>query len=333
MSIIGVIGDCHIPGERLGYLQFCADTLLGKYDCDIIVHIGDLVDWHSISFHAKQPMLPAMSGEYTLALPRVQQWQEVFPTVKWCIGNHDELPARQVNDNGMAEFILKPYNELWGLKDWEIDFSFILDDCVYRHGTGTSGIHPAWNLMNKSKMSVVMGHCHSRAGTKWSMNPLKRFFCMDVGCGIDEKLYQFAYGKNLPERPVLACGVVDDGQPISIAMPCGRGEKYHDSNFESPYEKPLIFINKFVKSTVKRTEEKPPIPAPTKITGGGPLLADLLNQNKTKKDDPVHLENLDGRGDTPPHCGTMGCIEITRHWQDVTCGNCKRTKIYKEMKG
>ncbi len=253
---IGVIGDTHEPVSRAGYLYFCSDTF-EKYGVDVIVHVGDLVDWHGVSFHAKQPNCPGSADEYDLAYAAVAKWYARFPTVKWCIGNHDERPARLAASVGMSEFCLKPYNELWGVPGWEMDFEFELDDTLFQHGTGQGGIHPAWNLMNKKRMSVVMGHCHSRAGMKWSTNFKKRYFCLDTGCGINDKEFQFAYGKNTPERPVLACGVILDGQPISVAMKCGIDEKYHDSNFIDPNKKPLVFLGKHIgKKMVRKINEE-----------------------------------------------------------------------------
>jgi len=262
--IIGVIGDTHEPVCRLGYRDFCTDTFM-KFGVDLVIHIGDLIDWHGISFHAKQPMCPGVVDEYEMAFARVQKWRERFPVLQWCIGNHDERPTRLARSVGIAEFALQPYNHLWGVPEWEMGFKFIHDGVIFRHGTGLGGVHPAWNLMNKSKMSVVMGHCHSRAGMKWSMNPHKRFFCMDVGCGINEREYAFAYGKDLPERPVLACGIIDDGQPYSIAMKCGPGEKYHDSRFVDPNKPKTIFLGRHIgrnyqkANNLKNTEEALPI--------------------------------------------------------------------------
>jgi predicted phosphodiesterase len=292
---VGIIGDPHEPVSRPGYLDFCTDTFK-KYKVDQVVCIGDLVDWHGISFHARQPECPGTADEYHMALDRVQKWKKRFPKLKWCIGNHDERPARLARTVSIPEFMLKPYNIIWGVPDWEMDFSFVIDEVLYKHGTGISGVHPAWNLMNKAKMSVVMGHCHSRAGTKWSMNPLKRFFCMDTGCGISEKEWQFAYGKDLPERPILACGIVDDGQPISIAMPCGHGEKYHDSRFVDPNKPKPVMIGRHGRTAAKSVS-------------------------------PVHYAI--NEGETFVACQTQGTYSCTRIKDEVTCGNCKRTKEFK----
>jgi predicted phosphodiesterase len=297
---VGIIGDTHIKACRPGYMDFCSDTF-EKFRCDTILHIGDLVDWASISFHAKQPELPGSTDEFELAYEEVQKWHKRFPHVKWCIGNHDERPVRLAKTVNIPEFLLKPYNEIWNVPGWEMDFKFKLDNVLYKHGATSSGIHPAWNKMNKSKMNTVIGHCHSRAGVKWSMNEERRFFCVDVGCGINEKEFNFAYGKEMDERPILACAVVDDGQPHSIAMKCGVGEKYHDSRFVDPHAPRPKYLGKHVLRH----------PTPKRTTS------------------PVHLgvdKTLKG---VVVACGAEGKLIDTVDKSLVTCGNCKRTKEFK----
>jgi predicted phosphodiesterase len=303
---IGIIGDPHEPVCRPGYLDFCTDTF-EEYGCDVIVCIGDLIDWHGISFHAKQPECPGTKDEYELAYHKVQKWATRFPNVKWCIGNHDERPVRLARTVNIPEFMLKPYNELWDLPGWEMDFQFKLDNVLYKHGTGCSGIHPAWNLMNKSKMNIVIGHCHARAGMKWSMNPERRFFGLDVGCGINEKEWQFAYGRDMVERPILACAVVKDGQPHSIAMKCGTGEKYHDSRFVDPKKPRAKYLGKHV----------------------------LRHPTPVEKKAPVHYDVEIRKNVFEFACKTFSLeamLDATRDISKVTCGNCRRTKIYKEAK-
>jgi len=231
MSRVLVIGDLHLPAARKGYLQFCKD-LYEEWDCNEVIFIGDVVDWHAISFWVKEPACPGPIDEYKLAKKHVRQWAEAFPKAKVCIGNHDERPARLAKTVNIPEFMIKPYSELWETPNWEWDYRFFIDNVSYRHGTKLkSSIHPAWNLMNKVHMSVVIGHHHGRAGIKWSTNEFTRMFGMDVGCGIDEKAFQFIYGKDEVVRPVLAAGIVLNGIPYHEIMPCSKGEKYHDSKF------------------------------------------------------------------------------------------------------
>lgn len=229
MKRVLVIGDLHLPAVRKYYLEFCKD-IKKKWRCNEVVFIGDVVDWHAISNWEKEPNCPGAKDEYQLAKQFVSKWYKAFPKAKICIGNHDERPVRLAKSVNIPDFMLKPYGELWNTKNWEWDFSFNIDKVHYRHGTGCSGINPAWNLMNKIKSSVVIGHCHSRGGLKWSVNPFRRFFAMDVGCGISEKAWQFAYGRDLVERPICSCGVVVNGIPYHEIMPISEGEKYSDKN-------------------------------------------------------------------------------------------------------
>lgn len=230
MSRVLAIGDLHAPATRKGYRQFCED-LYEEWDCDTVVFIGDVIDWHAVSFHAKNPECPGPIDEYKLAKACIQEWSASFPKARVCIGNHDERPRRLARTVSIPDFMIRDYQDIWPAKKWVWDWKFKIDDVSYRHGTGCSGIHPAWNLMNKVHQSCVIGHCHSRAGVKAACNENIRLFGLDTGCGIDEKMMQFAYGRDNPIRPFLAAGVIIDGVGYHEPMPCGKGERYHDSRF------------------------------------------------------------------------------------------------------
>ena len=60
---VGIIGDTHLPYELEGYLEFCQESL-EAWDVDTIVHIGDMFDNHSLSFHDSEPMLHNVICEY-----------------------------------------------------------------------------------------------------------------------------------------------------------------------------------------------------------------------------------------------------------------------------
>lgn len=226
-----MVGDLHLPAARVGYREFCTD-LYEQWDCDTVIFIGDVVDWHAISFHAKNPECPGPTDEYELAKQHVRKWAELFPVASVCIGNHDERPRRLARTVNIPDFMLKDYSDIWPAKNWEWAWRFKIDGVTYKHGKGCSGIHPAWNLMNKMQQSVVIGHCHTRAGIKGFCNDEHRRFGMDVGCGVDEKMFQFVYQFDNPIRPFLSAGVVIDGTPYLEPMPCGKGERYHDSKFK-----------------------------------------------------------------------------------------------------
>jgi len=204
-----------------GYLQFCK-KIYKEYNCDKVVIIGDICDWHGISFHARHPLAPGVDDEYQLTLKSIKKWYKAFPNAIVTIGNHDERIFRLAESVDIPSYFLRDYNEIWKTPKWKWVFDTIIDGVYYFHGTGHGGMHSSYNVAKQMGMSVVMGHLHSNAGIKWLCSPIKRWFGMDVGCGIDDRKYAFAYGKHVKKRSVLACGVVINGHPYHEMFPMGQ---------------------------------------------------------------------------------------------------------------
>jgi hypothetical protein len=230
MSKVGIIGDVHEPVAHPGYKAFCAD-LFNRFKCDKIVCIGDLTDMQAISFHANNPQCPGALDEFHLAKKAIQKWYRTFPEMTVALGNHDLRVIRLAESVNIPPQYLRNFREVWKTPGWRYLNDFVIDNVYYWHGTGRSGINPAFNVMKDMLMSAVIGHCHSAAGIKWLANPLRRTFGLDAGCGIDVDAYNFAYGQNQKKRPILSAAVVIDGVPEHFIMPCGRGEKYHKLRF------------------------------------------------------------------------------------------------------
>jgi len=224
------IGDIHAPAAHPGYMQFCRDMYY-EWSCNQVVFIGDLVDFHCISFHAANPNCPGPEDEYDLAAKQVNVWRKHFPKAKVCIGNHDERVLRLAESVNIPSRFIRDFNETWRTPGWDWQYEHIIDDVYYFHGAGQGGVHPAWNVAGKMLMPVVMGHCHSRSGVKWRANPMRRVFSVDVGCGIDVDAFQFAYGRHMKERPILSVAIIRDGIPYHEIMPCGIKERYHKRHF------------------------------------------------------------------------------------------------------
>lgn len=232
MSRVLVIGDIHEPVSRKGYLQFNKD-LRKEHKCNEVVFIGDVVDWSAISFHAHNPEAPGPIDEYKLALSAIKKWYKAFSEAIVIIGNHDARPRRVAESYNIPAKFIRDYHELWKTPKWNWVRHAIIDNVYYCHGHKKGGGKtPAWNLSAKMGMSVVMGHWHSKGGVNWSANPLRRWFGMDTGCGIDDEAYAFAYAEEQVTRSILSSAIVIDGMPRHIMMPCGKGEKYHDSRFK-----------------------------------------------------------------------------------------------------
>lgn len=231
MSKVLVGGDPHEPACHPGYRAFLR-SLQRKHKTNRTILIGDICDFQSISFHAANPQCPGPDDEYLLTKQKMQLWYRDFPNAVVTIGNHDARVARLAESVKIPARFLRNYNDIWKTPKWKWVDDLIIDGVYYFHGTGRSGMHPAFNAMKDMLMSAVMGHCHSASGVKWRANPNQRTFGMDTGCGIDVDAYQFSYGKHMRSRPILSAAVVIDGMPFHYIMPCGPGEKFHKSKFK-----------------------------------------------------------------------------------------------------
>lgn len=227
-----IIPDLHEPCSRKGALRFCQD-LRDKLKPKRIILIGDVVDWHSVSFHAKHPEMPGPKDEFELAYKCIQRWYKAFPKATVILGNHDRRIVRLAESVNIPSFCIRNYKETWGTPGWEWVDDLILDEIYFTHGDGCgSSLYPAYNMVRKMGMSCVLGHHHSAAGIKWLVNPLRRMFGLDVGSLIDDKTMAFAYNQKQIMRSVLGAAAIKDGHPEYIEMPCGAKEKYWDKNFE-----------------------------------------------------------------------------------------------------
>ncbi len=83
-----IISDTHLPFEKEGYLEFCK-RIEKRFDCTRVVHIGDLVDNHAISYHEHDPDGWSPAQEMKEVDKQLQKWYKAFPEVYLCRGNHD----------------------------------------------------------------------------------------------------------------------------------------------------------------------------------------------------------------------------------------------------
>jgi predicted phosphodiesterase len=211
-----VIADTHIPFEHPGYLDFCLD-IYRKKNCDKVVHIGDLVDNHSISYHTHDPDLWSPNQEMEVVDGKLEEWFKAFPKLYLCRGNHDHLVDRKAKTVGLPSRCFKAYRDIWRLpKGWKDGFHHIIDDVLYTHGTGTSGKLGHLNAAISNRSSTVIGHCHSFAGIAFTASPKDCIFGMNVGCGIHTRSLAFAYGRDFPNKPIVACGTVEYSEDPQI---------------------------------------------------------------------------------------------------------------------
>jgi len=167
MSKILVIGDIHEPACHVGYRKFCQD-LYDAWGCKRVVFIGDIIDHHCISFHARDVDADGVTREAETAYKGVRKWYKAFPRAEVMIGNHDERVFRLAASVNIPARFIRDYDLVWDTPKWQWKRDTEIDDVYYFHGTGLSGQMPALKRAIKNGQNSVMGHCHSVAGVKWS---------------------------------------------------------------------------------------------------------------------------------------------------------------------
>ena len=212
-----MIGDTHIPYEKEGYLEFCKQQY-DKYNCDTVIHIGDLIDSHATSRHPSIPDAYSPGDELYYTKKKLKAWYKTFPHMKVCIGNHDIRIYKIASEIGIASKWLRGFANVLNVPNWTFEDSFEINNIIYTHGTGSSGRTAAITRALNLGQSVVMGHLHSDAGILYHTIKDRTIFGMIVGAGVDQNSYGMNYSKNDPKKSTLACAVILDTQPILIPM-------------------------------------------------------------------------------------------------------------------
>ena len=220
---VGVIGDTHIPFCLPDYREFCTETF-AQWRCNIIVHIGDLVDHHAISFFKSDPDGMSAGREFAAAMHDLLPWYNAFPNVKWVTGNHDRRLTKRILDAGLPAAALTG-NFYQTPPGWEKAMTHTVDGVDYVHGNTAPGMYGHVKLMKDRGCSVVAGHVHTHTGTVYTSLPngVTRFG-MRVGTGQDQSTYAMDYGEDYSGKLTPGCGVVLGGMEAH-AIPMLQGGK------------------------------------------------------------------------------------------------------------
>ena len=216
-----VIGDTHCPAMKDGYIDFLL-TVKERYKCSTVVHIGDLVDHHALSYHEQETDTPAAIHEWEDAVKQCKKLYKAFPKVKMCYGNHDLRIGRKARSMGIPAKFIKPFHKIYEMpKGWQVANEWIIDGVRYFHGTGRSGKYMAFNSAVEDGINTVCGHTHTYGGSihkdyKHGREPLWSLQC---GCGIDVDHAAMRYGSIYKGGVALGCGVVAEAGAVPIFVP------------------------------------------------------------------------------------------------------------------
>ena len=213
-----VISDMHVPYHHKDSIEFLRE-IKKEYKPDMIVNIGDLLDFHAISMHEHNPDLFSAGHELKEARKYIKELEDIFPKMVEVDINHSSLVYRRALKFGMSKEFLKDYGDFLGTKKWEWidDLTLTLSNgkrCFFTHGRSADVL----KVSQAMGMSCVQGHYHTKFLISYWANPDNIFFGMNVGCLINQKSMAFAYAKNFKTRFIIGCGMIIDGIPRLMPM-------------------------------------------------------------------------------------------------------------------
>jgi predicted phosphodiesterase len=207
------IGDIHAPFDIEEYVKFCYDQQI-KYNCGTVVFIGDVIDNHFSSYHESDPDGYSAGEELDRAINRLSDYYFTFPIATVIVGNHDRLVYRKAFSAGVSKRWIKDYKDVLDTPKWNFVESIELFGVNVNHGEGGT----AKNRIKKELQSQIQGHLHSEFYVEYLVGAKFIIFGMQVGCGVDNKSYAMAYGKNY-KKPAIGCGVLLEKGTLPMVIP------------------------------------------------------------------------------------------------------------------
>ena len=217
-SRILFLSDTHVPYSHRDLIPFLT-AVKKKYKPTRVISVGDMVDFHALSYHDSDPDLFSAGDELLEAIKILKPIYKLFPKVDICESNHGSMVYRKAKTNGVPRHCLKSYGEVLEAPDtwrWYPEIKININDTsiLVRHQF-KKNILQAAQFEGKS---LIAGHFHEDFSISYASNSDNLIWAMTVGCLIDNKSLAFAYNKTFAKRPIIGLGMVINGQPMLIPM-------------------------------------------------------------------------------------------------------------------
>lgn len=216
-----IIGDTHFPYVHPDAVEWLI-ALDKQYRFDLILHAGDEIDLHAMSFHDHDPDLLSPGHELDAAIRMMEPLYRAFPNMLLAESNHGSLVHRKAKHHGFPRRVIKSYREtIEAPVGWEWR-EFIRWQSA--NGQANMLVHALGsNVLQVAKfkgLNVIQGHHHSLHGVQYWHNDEKNagLFAVQAGCLINDTSYALAYNKLTKERPVIGSAAVINGVPKLLPM-------------------------------------------------------------------------------------------------------------------
>lgn len=218
-----ILSDTHFPYQIPQYFDWIK-KIKEKVKPTMVIMIGDLVDFHSISSHLHSAELPNIKYEIKDAIKCIKKLRKIFPCeiqIMW--GNHDIRIQRLAEKSAIPNSFLKDINDILEIdKKWKWTWHDKLIVTLPNKNKLFFTHHFKTNVLASAKelgLSLCVGHMHTKASIEYYSSPLALNFGMAVGCSINPKHEAFKYQKNFIKRPIISVASVINSTPQIYYMP------------------------------------------------------------------------------------------------------------------
>lgn len=223
-----VIPDIHAPYQHPDTLEFLR-TVRDQFKPDLVVNLGDELDYHAMSFHDSDPNLDSAGVELEKGKLFLQALYNEFPQVLVCHSNHGSMQFRRAKAHGIPVQLIKKYRDVifpdhgapqWSwAHNWRVNTP--LGEVLFKHQSSGILSDAAHNSCN-----LVVGHSHGNFSIEYSASSSHLYYGMYCGCLIDKDSMAFAYGKHSLRKPIIGCAVILNGRPVLIPMVLRRDGRW-----------------------------------------------------------------------------------------------------------
>jgi predicted phosphodiesterase len=206
--------EIHAPFQHQDALEFY-ELVKATFKPDMFICVGDFIDGHANSRYDHDPDGFSAGAELEATIDSLEDFYEMFPEMKVCLGNHDNRVIKAAYKAGIPAKALKSIEELYNLPEgWELADHHIIDGVCYEHGDKYSGQLAHVKAASNNMRSTVIGHTHTTFGVEYIANREKLIFAANAGCMVDTHSYAMAYGKGYSKKPILGCLIIKDGMMV-----------------------------------------------------------------------------------------------------------------------
>lgn len=225
---IMVIPDIHAPYQHPDTLPFLV-AVKSTFNPDLVVDLGDELDYHAMSFHDSDPNLDSAGVELEKGKEFLEELYQEFQQVLVCHSNHGSMQFRRAKAHGIPVQLIKKYRDVvfpeHGAPEWSWSHNWRINtplgEVLFKHqasGILSDAAHNSCNL--------VVGHSHGNFSVEYSASSSHLYYGMYCGCLIDKDSMAFAYGKHSLRKPIIGCAVIINGRPVLIPMVLDKGGRW-----------------------------------------------------------------------------------------------------------